>query len=62
LKLDNLAVEWIWRGDSAEPGRPNHPDGFKTLIMRMRGEGVTQEEIDMMVRTTPARLLGLEPW
>ena len=41
---------------------PNHADGFKTLIMRVREEGITQEQIDMMVRTTPAQLLGLEPW
>ncbi len=41
---------------------PGHADGFKTLIMPMRDEGITQEQLDMMVRTTPAWLLGLEPW
>ena len=56
------AEHFVLATDLGQPGRPNHPDGFKTLIMRMRGEGITQEEIDMMVRTTPVRLLGLEPW
>ncbi len=36
--------------------------GFKTLIMRIRDEGITQEQIDMMVRTPPDGLLGLAPW
>ena len=56
------AEHFVLATDLGQPGRPNHPDGFKTLIMRMRDEGITQEQIDMMVRTTPARLLGLEPW
>ena len=56
------AEHWVLATDLGQPGRPGHADGFKTLIMRMRDEGITQEQIDMMVRTTPARLLGLEPW
>ena len=56
------AEHWVLATDLGQPGRPGHADGFKTLIMRMRDEGITQEQLDMMVRTTPARLLGLEPW
>ena len=55
------AENFILATDLGQPGRPNLTDGFKTLIMRMREEGITQEQIDMMVRTTPARLLGLDP-
>jgi hypothetical protein len=56
------AEHFVLATDLGQPGRPNHTDGFKTLIMHMREEGITQEQIDMMVRVTPARLLGLEPW
>ena len=56
------AEHWVLATDLGQPGRLGHADGFKTLIMHMRNEGVTQEQIDMMVRTTPARLPGLEPW
>ena len=56
------AEHFILATDLGQPGRPNHTDGFKTLIMHMREEGISQEQIDMMVRATPARLLGMEPW
>ncbi|MCH7891871.1 MAG: LOG family protein, partial [Gemmatimonadetes bacterium] len=56
------AEHWVLATDLGQPGRAGHDDGFKTPIIRMRDEGITQEQIDMMVRKNPARLLGLEPW
>ena len=51
------AEHFVLSTDLGQPGRPNHADGFKTLIMRVREEGITQEQIDLMVRATgPAQL------
>ena len=50
------AEHWVLATDLGQPGRPGHADGFKTLIMRMRDEGITQDQLDMMVRTTARAL------
>ena len=36
-----------------------HPDGIEAAIGAMRREGITEADIDTMMRKNPARLLGL---
>ena len=35
---------------------------MRAYIRALREAGVTEEEIDVMARRNPARLLGLDPW
>jgi predicted metal-dependent phosphotriesterase family hydrolase len=37
-----------------------HPDGMEDMITGLLKEGVSQAEIDLMVKKNPARLLGLK--
>lgn len=39
---------------------PIHTDGMKAFILGLRKAGVSQKDIDLMCRKTPARLLGLK--
>jgi predicted metal-dependent phosphotriesterase family hydrolase len=36
-----------------------HPDGLEAAIAAMKREGITDGDIDTMMRKNPARLLGL---
>jgi predicted metal-dependent phosphotriesterase family hydrolase len=36
-----------------------HPDGLENAIGAMKREGISDADIDLMMRKTPARLLGL---
>ena len=38
-----------------------HPDGVEVAIDAMKREGISDADIDMMMRENPARLLGLTP-
>ena len=42
-------------------GNPLHPDGLAAFFAALRGQGVTQVEIDLMSKTNPARALGIAP-
>jgi len=37
-----------------------HPDGMEDMITGLLKEGVSQADLDLMTKTNPARLLGLE--
>jgi hypothetical protein len=50
----------ILSSDMGQPGNPLHPDGLVTFFKGMREQGFSQAEIDMMSKTNPAHLLGLE--
>ncbi len=47
--------------DLGQPGNPVPAAGFAGGVQRLLDAGVTQREIDLMIRRNPARLLGLEP-
>jgi hypothetical protein len=47
--------------DLGQPGNPVPAAGFASGVQRLLDAGVTQREIDLMIRSNPARLLGLEP-
>jgi hypothetical protein len=50
----------ILSSDLGQAGNPLPPDGFADFLVAMRGKGFTQQEIDTMSKTNPARLLGLQ--
>lgn len=46
--------------DLGQRGNPDPLDGMKTCIEELAAAGVPQRDIDLMVRTNPAHLIGLE--
>jgi hypothetical protein len=54
------AEHCIMSSDLGNAVNPVHPAGLKSYIAGLREQGITDEEIDVMLRRNPARLLGLE--
>jgi hypothetical protein len=54
------AQHFILATDLGQTGNPIHPDGYKLLVAGLKKEGVTQDEIDLMMKKNPAKLLGLD--
>jgi hypothetical protein len=50
----------IMSSDLGNAVNPVHPAGLKSYIAGMLQQGITEQEIDMMLRRNPARLIGLE--
>ncbi|MBV9742421.1 MAG: hypothetical protein JO099_01545, partial [Acidobacteriia bacterium] len=50
----------ILSSDLGQPGNPLHPDGLAAFFEALRQQGFSQAEIDIMSKTNPARVLGLE--
>jgi hypothetical protein len=46
--------------DLGQTGNMVHPDGLETAIAAMKKEGISDADIDTMMRKNPARLLGLQ--
>ncbi|MGE0851021.1 MAG: DUF6282 family protein [Hyphomicrobiaceae bacterium] len=55
LGVNNVLVST----DLGQSGNMVHPDGVEAAIAAMKKEGLTDADIDTMMRKTPARLLGL---
>jgi len=49
----------ILSSDLGQEGNPVPPDGFADFLIAMRAKGFSQQDIDTMAKTNPARLLGL---
>ena len=45
--------------DLGQSGNMTHPDGIEAAIAAMKREGISDADIDQMMRKNPARLLGL---
>jgi len=45
--------------DLGQSGNMTHPDGIESAIAAMKREGISDGDIDVMMRKNPARLLGL---
>ena len=56
------AEAFFMSSDLGQEGNPVHADGLRAYIRAMLDAGITEEEIDVMARRNPARLLGLDPW
>jgi microsomal dipeptidase-like Zn-dependent dipeptidase len=54
------AEHFILSSDLGQIGNPVHADGMKQLVAGLNKEGVSDREIDLMMRKNPAKLLGLE--
>jgi predicted metal-dependent phosphotriesterase family hydrolase len=39
---------------------PSPAEGLRMFILSLMNQGITREEIDIMVRKNPAKLLGLD--
>jgi hypothetical protein len=50
----------ILSSDLGQEGNPVPPDGYADFLVAMRAKGFSQQEIDAMSKTNPARLLGLQ--
>jgi hypothetical protein len=48
--------------DLGQWGRATFTDGYKVMIPRMLKAGFTQQQLDVMMKTNPARVVGLENW
>ena len=46
--------------DLGQQGNPNPIDGMRTCIRELRASGISQKNIDWMVRNNPAALIGLK--
>ena len=54
------AEHFILATDLGQAGNPSHPDGYKLLVAGLKDAGIAQDRIDLMMKTNPAKLLGLE--
>jgi hypothetical protein len=46
--------------DLGQTANMTHPDGIEAAVTAMKKEGISDADIDLMVRKNPARLLGVE--
>jgi microsomal dipeptidase-like Zn-dependent dipeptidase len=54
------AQHCILATDLGQTGNPIHPDGYKLLVAGLKAEGISQEEIELMMKRNPSQLLGIE--
>ena len=54
------AEHFVITSDFGQRGNPTHVEGLRTFIAALLAEGISQEEVDLMARRNPARLLGLD--
>lgn len=56
-----VGARWcVLSSDLGQAGNLLHPDGLAAFFKALRDAGVSQGEIDLMAKTNPARVLGLE--
>jgi hypothetical protein len=53
------AKSLVVSSDLGQSANMTHPDGIEVAIASMKKEGISDADIDLMMRKTPARLLGL---
>ena len=54
------AKHFILSSDLGQTGNPIHPDGYKILVVGLKKEGISEHDLDLMMKKNPARLLGLD--
>jgi len=54
------AKSLVLSSDLGQHGNMTHPDAMEDMITGLLKEGVSQADIDLMVKKNPARLLGLQ--
>jgi len=53
------AKSLVVSSDLGQSANMTHPDGIEAAIAAMKKEGISDGDIDLMMRKNPARLLGL---
>jgi hypothetical protein len=53
------AKSLVISSDLGQSGNMTHPDGIESAIAAMKSAGISDADIDLMMRKNPARLLGL---
>ena len=53
------AKSLVISSDLGQSANMTHPDGIEAAIAAMKREGISDADIDIMMRKNPARLLGL---
>ena len=59
LGVKNIIVTHVISSDLGQSANMNHPDGLEVAIGAMKREGISDADIDTMMRKNPAKLLGL---
>jgi hypothetical protein len=54
------ARSFIVSSDLGQPGNPLHPDGLLEIYRGLAQQGISAADIELMSKTNPARVLGLE--
>jgi hypothetical protein len=54
------AEHFLITSDFGQRGNPTHVEGLRAFIAALQAAGVSEADIDLMARTNPARLLGLD--
>ena len=55
------ARHFLISSDLGQYLNPLHTDGLRDFITALREQGISENDIDLMARVNPARLLGLDP-
>ncbi|MEO8628278.1 MAG: DUF6282 family protein [Betaproteobacteria bacterium] len=53
------AEHMVLATDLGQTGNPTHPDGYMLLVQGLKAEGITDGDLDLMMRKNPATLLRL---
>jgi microsomal dipeptidase-like Zn-dependent dipeptidase len=53
------AENFILASDLGQTGNPIHPDGYQILVSGLEDEGISKADLETIMSTNPARLLGL---
>ncbi len=54
------AAGFLLSSDLGQAGNPLHPDGLMAFMTALSAAGISDEDIDLMIRRNPASLLGVE--
>ena len=54
------AESFIISSDFGQEGNPDHASGMRDFIIALRSREINQEQIDIMAKYNPAKLLGLD--
>ena len=55
------AGSFIVSSDLGQPNNPLHPDGLLQIYRGLAQQGISSADIELMSKTNPAKVLGLDP-
>jgi predicted amidohydrolase len=54
------AASFIISSDLGQPNNPLHPDGLLEIYRGLVQQGISVKDVDLMAKTNPAKVLGLD--